>query len=394
MRIADNSMGTGIAIEREEDDSQELNVIATRIMPEWLALFQRKNRDYGSGSAYELGVRGQYSDIHRKMIKLKRAMWDGHDLDFEDTDEIIKDLISHLFLTLHMFGLQKEAEEVYVYNEDDTAVDAFFRMVGGDVENALKMSGVLQEPFKTLVRERAHKMLEAQQQEAMAVRIKRGEDARVAMWIDEHESAPRDGYMTADDRWDRTEDRTRNGAREARRRAREADGAPGEATVRAMRQAGAYGFADPAFADADAAQHGVGETKEQTYKRHGVPSFDPTQTFKLEFNGTVDPDSLRNIRRIAVPVSISKEEAEDAYDDETPGDGCDESEAKQAPMRIVTETVDGVTRYYHQPYEGADREPLALVPKALLERAQKDHYVLSKEQEAGLRTLADWANRS
>src|SRR5690349_3697784 len=220
MRIADNPEGNGVNVEVEADDSPELNVIAKRIMPEWLELFARKNRDYGSGSAYELGVRGQYSDIHRKMIKLKRAMWDGEQLDFEDTDEIIKDLISHLFLTLHMFGLEREAEQAYVYTEDDAAVDAFFRMVGGDPETALKMSGVLKPPFRELVRERATHMIHGEQAEHAAAIGHAVRSERVHVVVDE----------------------LRDGAREARRRAREADGSPGEATVRAMAETGAYGF--------------------------------------------------------------------------------------------------------------------------------------------------------
>ena len=350
MRIADTSTGQGVLVEREEGDSQELVVIAQRIMPEWLALFARKNRDYGSGSAYELGVRGQYSDIHRKMIKLKRAMWDGEQLDFEDTDEIIKDLISHLFLTLHMFGLQREAEQAYVYTEDDAAVDAFFRMVGGDAENALKMSGVLAEPFRTLVRERATNMLSEEQAEH-AASLSDGEDRKppVGRWIEEHESAPRDGYSKMAyeavsgvqqalmaERLKRGTDERLYGAREARRRTREADGSPGEATLAAMAETGAYGFrADGAdFASEEFAQADF----EQNHYPYGA-------------------------------------------------------ELKVGPARIITEQVDGQTRYYHEPYPGADREPLSLVPTALIERAQKDHHVMNKEQEAGLNALADWANR-
>lgn len=337
MRIADTSTGQGVLVEREEGDSQELVVIAQRIMPEWLELFARKNRDYGSGSAYELGVRGQYSDIHRKMIKLKRAMWDGEQLDFEDTDEIIKDLISHLFLTLHMFGLQREAEQAYVYTEDDAAVDAFFRMVGGDAENALKMSGVLKEPFRTLVRERATNMLSEQQAEAEhAASLSDGEDMPRKPSIVLHEvvdAMRRDG-ATRERAWDEA----RNGAREARRRAREADGSPGEATLRAMAETGAYGFrVQNDGADAFTSEEFAQGDFEQNHFRYGA-------------------------------------------------------ELKAGPPRIITEQVDGRTRYYHEPYPGADREPLALVPKALIERAQKDQHVMAEEQQAGLRTLADWAN--
>lgn len=363
MRIADTSTGHGILVEREEGDSPELDVIATRIMPEWLELFARKNRDYGSGSAYELGVRGQYSDIHRKMIKLKRAMWDGEQLDFEDTDEIIKDLISHLFLTLHMFGLQREAEVVYVYNEDTAAVDAFFRMVGGDAETALKMSGVLQTPFKELVRERAVKMLGEQQAEAEHANSL-GDCKDVTSWIREHESAPRDGYPSMNDwavkqqaemaeRLKRGTDEALYGAREARRRAREADGSPGEATFRAMAETGAYGFrvrndgADAFMSDDDVVNAlASDEFAESDAEQHGVVI----------------------------------------------GYNFEDAESKVGPPRIITEMVDGRVRYYHEPYPGADREPLALVPKALIDRAQKDHYVMNKEQEAGLKSLAEWAD--
>lgn len=360
MRITPD--GDSVEIAGQSGDSQELVVIATRIMPEWLQLFARKNADYGSGSAYELGVRGQYSDIHRKMIKLKRAMWDGEQLDFEDTDEIIKDLISHLFLTLHMFGLQREAEQAYVYTEDDAAVDAFFRMVGGDAENALKMSGVLDQPFKDMVRERAHKML-ADEQSEHAASLGDGQD--VPKWIEDHKSAPRDGYPTMHDwaakqqdemaeRLKRGTDERLYGAREARRRTREADGSPGEATLRATAETGAYGFrlhspeaerfSSEEFAKGDAEQHGV-------------------------------------------VIGYNFEEA--GHNHHPYG-----AELKAGPPRIVTEQVDGRTAYYHEAYPGADREPLALVPKALIERAQKDQHVMAKEQEAGLNTLAAWLDRS
>lgn len=347
MRITEVSDGVSLVL--EDEDSPELLVIAQKIMPEWLALFARKNRDYGSGSAYELGVRGQYSDIHRKMIKLKRAMWDGEQLDFEDTDEIIKDLISHLFLTLHMFGLQREAEQAYVYTEDDAAVDAFFRMVGGGSEAALKMSGVLASPFREMVRERAHKMLQDEQAEH-AASLSDGEDRPIRSmgeWSIEQQ-------RLMAERLKRGTDERLYGAREARRRTREADGSPGEATLSAMAEAGAYGFrlhspeaerfASDEFAEGDAEQHGVVigydfEAAEQNHYPYGA-------------------------------------------------------ELKVGPQRIITEMVDGRVQYYHEAYPGADREPLALVPKALIERAQKDQHVMAKEQEAGLNTLAAWLDRS
>jgi hypothetical protein len=318
----------GVLISSSEKDSPELRNIGLHLLPEWLRLFAEKNADYGSGFSNELGIRGQYSDIHRKVGKLRRAMWEGEELEFEGTEEIILDLIGNLFLTLNMLGLKAEADRVYVYNEDDAAVDSFFRMVGGDPENALKMSGVLQHPFKDLVRDRAHKMLTDEQSEH-AASIGDAEERRLGrkhfgrdVPISEIVGGP---------------ELAQDGARKARRKAREADGSPGEATLAAMRQAGAYGFDGDEFAQGDFEQNSV--VVGYNFEQH-------------------------------------------------------EGGAKVGPPRIITEQVDGRTRYYHEAYPGSDREPLALVPKALIERAQKDHHVMNKEQEAGLRTLADWADNS
>lgn len=161
MRITDTASKNQIWIGREEGDSDELISIALRLMPEWLRLFARKNADYGSGSSFDLGVRGQYSDIHRKMIKLRRALWDGESLAFEGVDEIINDLIGHLFLTRRMLEMKDEAEREYAYNEEDAAVDAFIRMVGGDYERAYKMADMLTPPFGELVKAKTRQHLDA-----------------------------------------------------------------------------------------------------------------------------------------------------------------------------------------------------------------------------------------
>ena len=149
----------------EPGDSQELRNIATQLMPEFLHLFAQKNKDYGN-NAQELGLRGQFADIWRKIAKLKKSMWDGEELLFEGTDEVIMDLIGHLFLSLNMLRVKEEAERVYAYNEDDAAVDAFFRMVGGDPRAALAVASVLHPPFRELVSNRAKEMMAADAAEA------------------------------------------------------------------------------------------------------------------------------------------------------------------------------------------------------------------------------------
>lgn len=154
-----------VSLNMEDGDSQELRNIATQLMPEFLHLFAQKNKDYGN-NAQELGLRGQFADIWRKIAKLKKSMWDGEELLFEGTDEVIMDLIGHLFLSLNMLRVKEEAERVYAYNEDDAAVDAFFRMVGNDPRAALAASSVLHPPFRDLVSNRAKEMMAADAAEA------------------------------------------------------------------------------------------------------------------------------------------------------------------------------------------------------------------------------------
>jgi hypothetical protein len=62
------------------------------------------------GDTYkELGLRGQYADIHRKVGPLKRALWDGISLPKEGPREICLDLIGHCLLTIALIDLEEEA---------------------------------------------------------------------------------------------------------------------------------------------------------------------------------------------------------------------------------------------------------------------------------------------
>lgn len=95
-------------------DTPELRAIITEHLPAWAKLFARKNSEYGSGAAFDLGERGQFSDIYRKIIKLKRAMWDEDEsvLTTEGVDEILMDLIGHCFLTLEMRARKRDRGEI------------------------------------------------------------------------------------------------------------------------------------------------------------------------------------------------------------------------------------------------------------------------------------------
>jgi hypothetical protein len=75
------------------------------ILPEVMSLFAKKNAEYGE-NAFELGVRGQFSDIWRKIGKLRTALWDQDysKLTSESVEEVIRDLIGHLLLTLDLLN--------------------------------------------------------------------------------------------------------------------------------------------------------------------------------------------------------------------------------------------------------------------------------------------------
>jgi len=79
-----------------------LQHILNDLVPEWVVYFRDKNLDYGEDGADELGLGGQYADLNRKMLKLKRALWDGQELKGEQPREILLDFIGHCFLTIDM----------------------------------------------------------------------------------------------------------------------------------------------------------------------------------------------------------------------------------------------------------------------------------------------------
>jgi hypothetical protein len=69
------------------------------LLQEWILHFMEKQRDYGD-TADDLGVPGQYAELHRKLGKLKRCMWEGIPMQGEQPDEILLDLIGHCFLAI------------------------------------------------------------------------------------------------------------------------------------------------------------------------------------------------------------------------------------------------------------------------------------------------------
>jgi len=123
-------------------DTPELRAILTKHFPAWAELFARKNSEYGSGSAFDLGERGQFSDIYRKIIKLKRAMWDEDEsvLTTEGVDEIIMDLIGHCFLTLEMRA-RKDAEKTNSFAVNSVSISPAM-MTQDDFEAMVQKAGM------------------------------------------------------------------------------------------------------------------------------------------------------------------------------------------------------------------------------------------------------------
>ena len=76
------------------------------ILPRLVERFENKAADYGEVFR-ELGLGGQYSDMHRKMHKLKKAMWDREMLKGEQPEEILSDLFGNILISLYLYGPTK-----------------------------------------------------------------------------------------------------------------------------------------------------------------------------------------------------------------------------------------------------------------------------------------------
>ena len=66
--------------------------------------FAEAYKEYGDGAADEMGLAGEWAELHRKVKKLRRAMWDGDEsyLTRESLTTVLQDLIGHALLALDM----------------------------------------------------------------------------------------------------------------------------------------------------------------------------------------------------------------------------------------------------------------------------------------------------
>jgi hypothetical protein len=73
-------------------DSEQILEIMTAILPRAVELYLKKTKDYG-GVSGGLGPKAPFVDMWRKMIKLKRSLWEGEELQFEQPSEVLRDMI-------------------------------------------------------------------------------------------------------------------------------------------------------------------------------------------------------------------------------------------------------------------------------------------------------------
>jgi hypothetical protein len=92
--------GQSVELYADPDDTNQFKRILSNILPDVIERFSSKNKEYGDNATHDLGVAAQFVDIYRKVIKLRRALWDGEPevLVSEPVDEVIDDLIAHLLL--------------------------------------------------------------------------------------------------------------------------------------------------------------------------------------------------------------------------------------------------------------------------------------------------------
>lgn len=112
----DRIIATDIASEFAFNGVTAKTDLARRIvrthLPEAMAHFLRRNEEYGDDNDFNLGTRGQYVDISRKVQKLKRRWWDGQPLaDGAESDKtVVMELIGHLLMSLDMLEDERATE--------------------------------------------------------------------------------------------------------------------------------------------------------------------------------------------------------------------------------------------------------------------------------------------
>jgi hypothetical protein len=93
---------TACKFEIQNIPNEQAHRILVDVLPKLLELYMKKSMDYGGdvGDLADLGAKATFVDMWRKMGKLKRALWDGVELEGEGPKEIMMDLVGHIFIIL------------------------------------------------------------------------------------------------------------------------------------------------------------------------------------------------------------------------------------------------------------------------------------------------------
>lgn len=80
------------------------------ILTEAKKMWQERRGDYGD-AFIELGPQGQFSDIWRKVFKLKRSVWDGIELHGESPEQIAMEIIPHCLMLVYLIRQERVKRE-------------------------------------------------------------------------------------------------------------------------------------------------------------------------------------------------------------------------------------------------------------------------------------------
>jgi hypothetical protein len=116
--LGDNARFNTLGIQLDRmlvEEALQVNPQFKRIINQHLPRFIEKFADGAidyRDDGEELGIKAQFVDLNRKLGKLRRFMWEGIPLRREQPDEVIMDLIAHLFLTLDLLSVERPGIEL------------------------------------------------------------------------------------------------------------------------------------------------------------------------------------------------------------------------------------------------------------------------------------------
>jgi len=76
---------------------EEMEKILETVVTDW----KLRRQDYRD-AFMALGSKGQFSEIWRKVYKLKNAIWDGYELKGESPDQIAQEIIPHCLMLVYL----------------------------------------------------------------------------------------------------------------------------------------------------------------------------------------------------------------------------------------------------------------------------------------------------